>query len=344
MSDSHRTNNTMPRRSLGRFSLTIHKFLFLYLSSLFHLFRQLFCHQFPSLFYLAIYRFVSPLRLASRDRNSIIMPEQSIQALGQVPVFMPQPTNLHVQQRNQKKTSPQRWSAFRMTRKTFSIYLLALVSALLLASILELIFMRLAVGEYRQWPEYEPSNDLYDRWTFATSASPDKLQIGSACTALVLAAIYGAMTVYSLKKGPIKITYCQRLGFVVALGLGVVLAVTSAIYTLVLHASSDHLDYAQALASANKNGIIDNPGTFDVDTWACEVASLPTVDTMRVILRVTYARTCAYRTGVRSLCAISSILSIVLLGLVWRDWKREKWLLRTWKTQPTWDSDSEDDL
>jgi hypothetical protein len=117
-----------------------------------------------------------------------------------------------------------------------------------------------------------------------------------------------------------------------------VVAVTSAIYALVMHARSDHLDRAHALALSLDFHITDYQGTFDVDTWACEFAALPVIYQSGG----TYARTCTYRTGIRSLCVINSILSIVLLGLVWRDWKREKWLLRTWKTQPTWDSDSED--
>lgn len=134
------------------------------------------------------------------------MSRQYVQELDQVPVLMPQPTNPYVQQPNQKDTSARRWSAFRMTRKIFSVYLLALISALIVASILELIFMRLAIGEYRQWPEYFLASHDNDYWTFATSVSLDNLQIGSACTALALAAIYGAMTVYSFKNGPIKVS------------------------------------------------------------------------------------------------------------------------------------------
>jgi hypothetical protein len=128
-----------------------------------------------------------------------------VQAPDQLPVPMSQAMNPQVQEWDQKTTAPRRWSSFRMARNTFSICLLALVSALVLASILELIFLRLSIGEYQLWPEYYLSNDPDNDWRFATSASVDNLQTGSACTALVLASIYGAIAVYSFKKGPIKV-------------------------------------------------------------------------------------------------------------------------------------------
>lgn len=136
-----------------------------------------------------------------------------------------------------------------------------------------------------------------------------------------------------------KDIYCRRITLLGILAFNPVQPLMIVIYTFSIHFKSSNFDpiYAQSLIPHNYPGWVFqyDKGTFDIQTWACEMKRHAGFDNQGVMQRA-----CHLELGIMWLSVATFLLSGTLFGIVILDWRGPKLIMRTWKQRQT-NNDSE---